>query len=258
MTNNYWAIILGGSSGIGFSCAKALKEKNYNLFIVHRDGRIGTKYFHEEIEKWKKNNIEIKTLNININSDEGKHQLKKELLLLPQKSVKTFIHSIADGHIKPIFNNENCLTEDDFLYTINSMGISFALWVQWLFTNNLLMPGSQIFGFTSEGSRKVIPHYGAVGAAKAVLETLCRYMSVELAPFNISVNLLCPGVVNTKAIRVFPESNQFVEQITHKNPHHRLTTPDDIVQLLVAILDSNSSWLTGEIIHIDGGEQHVF
>lgn len=258
MTNNSWAIILGGSSGIGFACAKSLAEKKFNLFLVHRDGRIGTKTLLEEIEKWKKNHIEIKTLNVNINSEEGKLQLKNELLLLPKNSVKVFIHSLADGHIKPIFNNENSLTEEDFLYTINSMGISFATWTQWLFTNNLLMTGAHIFGFTSEGSRRVISHYGAVGAAKAVLETLCRYMAVELAPYNISVNLLCPGVVNTKAIRIFPDSNKFIEQITNKNPNHRLTTPDDIAQILVSLIESNSTWLTGEIIHIDGGEQHVF
>ncbi|HOU98661.1 MAG TPA: SDR family oxidoreductase [Bacteroidales bacterium] len=258
MEKNYWAIILGGSSGMGLASAKMLAQKGYHLFLVHRDGRIGTKSFIDDIEKWKPVGIQIITLNANANTLDGKEQIKQSLNQLPKNSVKVFLHSVADGHIKPLFGENNSMNEEDLLYTIQSMGISFATWTQWLFNEHLLAPGAQILGFTSDGSHKVIPHYAAVGAAKAVLETLCRYMAVELAPHDISVNLLCPGVVNTKAIRVFPNANEFIEKVSKKNPHQRLTTPDDVAQLIMAIIDANTSWLTGEIIHIDGGEQHVF
>lgn len=258
MKNNYWAVILGGSRGMGLATAKMLAQKGYNLYLIHRDGRIGTKSFLEDIEKWKTHDVTIKSLNSNANTAEGKEEIKQALKQLPQHRVKIFIHSVADGHIKPLFDENNVLTEEDLLYTIQSMGISLATWTQWLFNEHLFAPGAQVFSFTSEGSHKVIPQYAAVGAAKAVLETLCRYMAVELAPHRISVNLLCPGVVNTKAIRVFPNANEFVEKVSQKNPHHRLTTPEDVAQLLVAIVEANTPWLTGEIIHIDGGEQHVF
>ncbi len=254
-----WALILGGSSGIGLACARELAKKKYNLIIVHRDGKIGSRTLEEHILKWKNGfNIEILRVNTNINTDEGKEELKNTLLKIPQKSLRIFIHSVADGHIKPFFDSENALSEEDLLYTINSMGVSFATWTQWLFKNNLFSNHAKVFGFTSDGCRKVIKHYGAVGAAKAVLETLCRYMAVELASHGISVNLLCPGVVNTKAIRVFPDAANFIEQVTQKNPQHKLTTPEEVAQLLVALAEINSNWLTGEMIHIDGGEQHVF
>lgn len=254
-----WAFILGGSSGIGLACAKALALKNYNLFLVHRDGRINTKSFTEQIEDLKnKYSIQVITVNTNVNTSEGKKQIQEALLLLEPNSIKLFIHSVADGHVKSIFNFDNSLSEEDFIYTINSMGISFFTWSQWLFQQKLFAKNAKIFGFTSEGSQKVIPNYAAVGAAKAVLETICRYMAAELAPYNISVNLLSPGVVNTRAIRVFPDVNDFVEKVKLKNPYRRLTTPEDVANLLVAISDDSVQWLTGEIIRIDGGESNVF
>lgn len=258
MNNNYWTFILGGSSGMGIASAKALAHKGYNLFIVHRDGRIGTKAFQEDLSLWKPAGIDIITVNANANTSEGKEQIKQAICQLPKHSIKIFIHSVADGHIKPIFNHEESLSEEDLIYTVNSMGLSFTTWSQWLFKNQFFAEKARIFGFTSEGSRRVIPHYAAVGAAKAVLETLCKYMAYELASHQISVNLLCPGVVNTKAIRVFPNSTEFLEQITEKNPFKRLTTPEDVANLLVALSSDETHWLTGEIIHIDGGESNVF
>ncbi len=259
MHKNVWAVLFGGSSGMGLAIAKKLAIKGYNLFIVHRDGRIGTKAFYEDIDSWKPSEIEIITLNANANTPEGKEQIKLGLEKLPKHSVKIFIHSVADGHIKPIFaGQENSLTEEDLVYTVNSMGLSFATWSQWLFNNNLFAEKGKIFGLTSEGSRRVIPHYAAVGSAKAVLETMCRYMAYELAPHHISVNLLCPGVVNTKAIRVFPNAADFIQQITNKNPNKQLTTSENVAELVAVLSGDETHWLNGEIIHIDGGESNVF
>ncbi|MCX7862230.1 MAG: SDR family oxidoreductase [Bacteroidales bacterium] len=260
MSSKNWALIFGGSSGIGNACAYELARKGFHLIIIHRDGRIATKSFNEQILSWKTEySVQIHTLNININTTEGKEELKSFLQSFDKKSIKIFIHSIADGHVKPLFSKENeTLSEEDLQYTINSMGISFATWTQWLFREDLLASNAKVFSFTSMGSHRTIPHYAAVGAAKAVLETLCRYMAYELAPYGITVNLLCPGVVQTKAIRVFPEVEKFIEEIKIKNPYHRLTTSEDVAKLLVQLIDDNVSWLNGQIIPIDGGEGNVY
>lgn len=259
MNQKFWAILFGGSSGMGLAIAKKLAIKGYNLFIVHRDGRIGTKRFYEDINSWKPSDIEIITLNANAIISEGKEQIKQRLKQLPQHSVKIFIHSIADGRIKPIFGDqENSLSEEDMMYSINSMGISFVTWSQWLFYSNLFAEKAKIFGITSEGSRRVFPYYAAVGAAKAVLESMCRYMAYELAPHHISVNVVCPGVVNTKAIRVFPNIDDFIQQVTNKNPNKQLTTPENVAELVTALSGDETHWLNGEVIHIDGGESNVF
>ncbi len=255
-----WALILGGSSGLGLATAKELARKGFNLLLVHRDGRIATKNFQEEIKQIiHKYAIEIRCLNVNANTSEGKEEIKAWLNTLEKKSIKLFVHSIADGHVKPIFSDDgNCLTEEDMLYTINSMGVSFVTWTQWLFANDFFTPNAKIFSFTSMGSRRTIPHYAAVGSAKAVLETMCRYMAYELAPHNISVNLLCAGVVPTKAIRVFPNVEQFIEEVKKKNPHHRLTRPEDVAKVLAVLSEDETSWLTGQVIPIDGGESNVY
>lgn len=260
MSLSKWALIFGGSSGLGLACAQALAQKNFDLIIVHRDGRIATKTFTEQVHLWQSQlGVNIRTLNTNINTLDGKEQLQKLLLQLPEQSIKLFIHSIADGHVKPLFSKETeNLSEEDLLYTIHSMGISFASWTQWIFHHQLFAPHARIFSFTSMGSHRTIPHYAAVGAAKAVLETLCRYMAYELAPYGITVNLLCPGVVDTKAIRVFPNIEQFKQEIVKKNPFHRLTTPEDVAKILVQLVEADTNWLTGQIIPIDGGEGNVY
>jgi len=257
--DSFWAFVLGGSSGLGLASAKALAKKNFNLFIVHRDGKIATKSFNEEIEKIKKEHlVDIITLNTNANTDQGKELIKITLLKFPKKTIKVFLHSIADGHIKSLFDGKDTLTEEELLYTAQSMGFSFLVWTQWLLKNSFFSENAKVFGFTSAGSHRVIPGYAAVGTAKAILETLCKYMAVELAPYHISVNLLCPGVVKTKAIRVFPEIDKFINQVEQKNPHKRLTTPEDVANLLSSLCSDEINWLTGEIIHIDGGESNVF
>ncbi|MCX7954109.1 MAG: SDR family oxidoreductase [Bacteroidales bacterium] len=254
-----WAVVLGGSSGIGWACVKELVKLKYNVFIVHRDGKIATRNFLDEVEKLRHEySVQIQTLNANINIEESKNLIKENLLLIPKNHVNVFIHSIADGHIKPLFSNENFLTEEDLLYTLNSMGVSFYSWTKFLFDNKLFAENSYIFGFTSEGSRRVIKNYAAVGTAKAVLETLCKYMAYELAQYKIYVNLLSPGVTKTKAIRVFPDVDNFITEVERKNPFKTLTTPEKVATFLSAIVKNKIDWLSGEVIHIDGGEQNVF
>jgi len=255
---NKWAIVFGGSTGIGFACVKELINKNYNTFIVHRDGKILTKEFYDNINDLKKNkNNEIKTLNTNIFTEEGRKEVIEFLDTLPKKSVKVYLHSIASGSIGYLFS-EKKLSYTDLLNTIEMMGTNFYYWAHEIFERDLFMEGAHIMAFTSEGSRRVLKGYAAVGAAKAVLETLCRYMAVELAKNKIFVNLLCPGVTNTKAIKVFPEVEKLIEQVNSKNPFERLTTPEDVAKLFITIIESDINWLSGEVIHIDGGEQNVF
>jgi len=78
-----------------------------------------------------------------------------------------------------------------------------------LFTAQLAVPimeknnGGVIINISSPGSNRVMPDYVAVGASKAALEALTRYLAVELAPLNIAVNAVAPGLVQTDALRHF-------------------------------------------------------
>jgi enoyl-[acyl-carrier-protein] reductase (NADH) len=108
---------------------------------------------------------------------------------------------------------------------------------------------------TSSGSTRVIPSYGAVSAAKCVLESHTRQLAMELAHRGITVNALRGGVTRTPASEKIPGSAQLFEQAARRNPHGRLTTPDDVAAAVVALCHPGTDWITGNVINVDGGEE---
>ena len=90
--------------------------------------------------------------------------------------------------------------------------------------------------------------------AKAGLESATRQLSIELAQYEISVNTLQAGITDTKALRLIPGSEKMIEKATQSNPHKRITTPSDIADFIELMIHYKSSWLTGNIIRLDGGE----
>ena len=108
---------------------------------------------------------------------------------------------------------------------------------------------------TSSGSTRVIASYGAVSAAKSALESHTRQLAMELAPHRITVNALRGGVTDTPAARKIPGSEALFDQAMRRNPHGRLTTPEDIGRAVVALCHPGADWITGNVINVDGGEE---
>jgi len=107
---------------------------------------------------------------------------------------------------------------------------------------------------TSEGSTRAIPQYGPVSAAKAVLEAHIRQLAVELAPSGITANALLAGTTDTPALRKIPGHERLLEYARARNPHRRLTTPEDIARAIVSLSSPQTAWITGNTIRVDGGE----
>ena len=107
---------------------------------------------------------------------------------------------------------------------------------------------------TSSGGRKNWSSYGAISLAKAGIESVCRQLSIELAPSGIAVNAIQAGVTDTPALRKIPGSEQMIKNALANNPHQRLTKPEDIGEIVQLLSSYESSWMTGNIIRVDGGE----
>jgi enoyl-[acyl-carrier protein] reductase III len=137
------------------------------------------------------------------------------------------------------------------------MAHSLVYWVQDLFKAGMLRKGAKVFAMTSAGGHRVWPTYGAVSAAKAALESHVRQLAVELAPFGISANALQAGVTDTPAARRIPGSEQMFAQALKFNPGKRLTTPEDVAEILISLSSCESTWMTGNVIRIDGGEDLI-
>jgi enoyl-[acyl-carrier-protein] reductase (NADH) len=170
--------------------------------------------------------------------------------------VKVLLHSLAFGSLKPMIGDtrESSLDQKQIEMTLDVMANSLVFWVQELVWANLFADDARIFSMTSEGNQRILPDYGAVSAAKVALESYTRQLAVELAPYNIKVNCIQAGITDTPALRAIPGHEQMVEFARRRNPYNRLTTPDDVSHAIAELIRPGLSWMTGNVIRVDGGE----
>ena len=247
-----WAVILGASSGIGAECALRLAKKGINIYGVYlRKKNDHIEQLKNELSQY---NVEIIYKKANASNEELRNNIIEELKNLGNIRIKFFIHSIAFGTLKKMIDSQNSLNQKNIEMTLDVMCNNFIYWSQDLFKNNLFNKGSHILSMTSAGGRKNWQNYGAVSMAKAGIESATRQLSIELAEYGIAVNSIQAGVTNTEALRKIPGSDKMIERAKSNNPHNRLTTTSDIGDFIELFASYESSWMTGNIIRLDGGE----
>ncbi|MCB8916456.1 MAG: enoyl-[acyl-carrier-protein] reductase FabL [Ardenticatenaceae bacterium] len=164
-----------------------------------------------------------------------------------------YIHNAASGYNRPVLAQKPRGWE--WTMNINARSLLFgAQHAARLMTGR---DGSAIVAISSLGSVRVLPDYAVVGASKAALETLVRYLGVELAPHNITVNAVSPGLVLTDALQnfaIFREEEQAtITQVAQTTPAGRLCTPDDVAGLVAFLCSPAARMICGQTIVIDGG-----
>ena len=249
---NDWAVILGASSGIGAECANALAQKGINIYGVYLRKK---KSDIEKIENnLKKYNVKTIYKKANASNEVSRKKIVQELSEIKNIRIKFFIHSIAFGTLKKMIDKENQLMKKNIEMTLDVMCNNFIYWTQDLFEKSLFNKGSHIISMTSAGGRKNWKNYGAVSMAKSAIESATRQLSIELAKHEIAVNSIQAGVTDTSALRKIPGSDLMIANAKKNNPHNRLTQTSDIGDFLAILTHYESSWLTGNIIRLDGGE----
>ena len=254
---NYWALILGGSSGLGLSTAKRLAAHGMNICIVHRNSRFQEAEITFEFNKIKAEGIQFMSFNMDAINPEKRQEIVLELQqnLGEKGEIRTLVHSIAKGNLKSMIeDNEPTLKNDDFNLTINAMAISLYDWTKAVFEANLFAKDARIISFTSEGNTKAWKNYAAVSAAKVALEALTRNIALEFAPYGIRANCIQAGVTNTASLQMIPGNEKIKEHTLLRNPFQRLTTPEDVANVVYLLSKDEASWINGSIIPVDGGE----
>lgn len=255
-TRGRWALILGGSKGLGLATARKLARHGYHLLIVHRDRRSELPDIENEFSEIRGQGTQC----ISFNCDALNPVKRKDVLdkiranMGADEALHVVVHSIARGHLKRMVGSDALLSGEDLRLTLDAMAVSLYDWSRELISFGLLATDTRILSFTSEGKDRVLPSYGAVAAAKAALEAISRQMAVEMAPLGIRVNCIQAGVTETESFARIPKSEQIREYTLKRNPSGRLTVPDDVANVAYLLTLPEAGWITGTVIKADGGE----
>jgi enoyl-[acyl-carrier protein] reductase III len=156
------------------------------------------------------------------------------------------VHAAATGVIRP------ALETDDKHWDWTLSANARALLSLTKAAAPAMPEGSSIVGLSSLGSVRVLDNYTLVGVSKAALETLVRYLAVELAPSGIRVNAVSAGVVETGALEHFPNREAMLEMGV-RNPVGRLVTPEDVAAVVTFLCSPDADMIRGQTIVVDGG-----
>jgi NAD(P)-dependent dehydrogenase (short-subunit alcohol dehydrogenase family) len=256
-TTPRWALVLGASSGFGEACARALASAGYDIAGVHLDRKAGLEHVAEITGDIARHGRRHLFFNINAADESRRREVMDALaqeIATNGGTVAVLMHSLAFGTLKP-YVADDALTKANIEMTLDVMAHSLVYWAQDLVGRRLMDRGGRVFAMTSSGSTRVIPSYGAVSAAKCALESHVRQLAAELAPRGITANALRGGVTDTPAARKIPGSERLFAEGARRNPHGRLTTPEDVARAVVALSTPGTDWITGNVINVDGGEE---
>ena len=157
------------------------------------------------------------------------------------------VHNAATGVIRPALEVEE--RHWDWTLSANAR----ALLTLARAAAPLMPAGSSIVGISSLGATRVLENYVLVGTSKAALESLVRYLAVELAPRGIRVNAVSAGVVETEALQHFPNREEMLRAGRERTPAGRLVEPEDVADAVVFLCSPQAAMVCGHTLVVDGG-----
>ena len=178
---NYWAIILGGSTGLGFATARKLAHHGMNIIIIHRDRRADIAEIEEAFEDIREQDVKFESFNVDATNAEKRGELIKEIseILGKEGKVRTLVHSISKGNLKPMTGEEPTLGNIDFQITIDAMAIGLYDWTKAISNLDFLQKTPGLFPLPV----KVIKRHGPIMQRFRRLKLPWR-LSPEVLPWN--------------------------------------------------------------------------
>ncbi|GGJ61049.1 enoyl-[acyl-carrier protein] reductase III [Anoxybacillus voinovskiensis] len=239
------AVVTGSSRGIGKAIALRLAKEGYNIVVNYARSKEAALQTASEIEALGRKALVVK-------ANVGKVEKIQEMFAQIDEvfgRVDVLINNAASGVLRPAMELEE--SHWDWTMDINSKALLFC--AQEAAKRMEKVGGGKIVSISSLGSIRYLENYTAVGVSKAAVESLTRYLAVELAAKNISVNAVSGGAVDTDALKHFPNREELLADAVAKTPAGRMVEPEDIVNAVLFLLSDQAEMIRGQTIIVDGG-----
>lgn len=242
------ALITGGSRGIGRAIALALAREGSDIAFTYFRNRQAAERTEVEIRAAGRQ-VLVSRVNLAAHGDIDRlfEDIGKTFGRLD-----IFVSSAVSATLRPVLELKS--RHWDHILSAN-----LTAFFECCRRSVELMSGGPgvIVAISSLGGREYAPGYAALGVAKAGVETLARYLAVELAARSINVNVVCPGLVDTEALRAFcsvvPDLDQYKQSLIERTPTKRMGTPEEIARVVVFLCSPQAEWIRGQTITADGG-----
>jgi enoyl-[acyl-carrier protein] reductase III len=232
-------LVTGGSRGIGKAIALRFAERGAARVAIGylRNDRAA----EEAAEELRRLGAEPVLVRGNVASE----RVARDVRELGRLDV--VVHNAATGVIRPALEAEE--KHWDWTLAANSRSLLSLTRA----AAPAMDPGSSIVAISSLGAQRVLENYVLVGTSKAALESLVRYLAVELAPRGIRVNAVSAGVIETEALEHFPNREQMLAAARERTPAGRMVAPGDVADAVCFLCSGEAEMVRGQTLIVDGG-----
>jgi enoyl-[acyl-carrier protein] reductase III len=228
-------LVTGGTRGIGLAIAKRLVADGASKAVLgYMRNDAAAAAAAQEIE------AEV----VLVRGEVSKPAVVEELASHGPYAV--VVHNAATGVIEPALDT----TDKHWDWTLNANARALLSLARACAPS--MAEGSSIVAISSLGSQRVLENYVLVGTSKAALESVVRYLGVELSASGIRVNAVSGGVVATGALEHFPNKDEMLASV-ERTPAGRLVEPDDIAGAVSFLCSEDAAMVRGQTLIVDGG-----
>lgn len=237
------AIITGGSRGIGRATAWKLARSGCDVAIVYHNS-------HVEAEQVCRDITALGRRALAIQADVSDPDSVVEAFATFRQQfdrVDIVVSNAALGVLRPAME----LTLKHWRRCMETNALALNLLAQQAVP--LMTNGGRIIGLSSLGAQRAIPHYAFIGASKAALESVARALAQELGQRGIRVNIVSAGVVDTDALKYFPNREELLAEYARRTPAGPTLTPEDVAGAVYLLCLPEAGMITGHTLVVDGG-----